>query len=209
VKQHDHQETTTVKKPSKSDVKKLRKSSKTIVAKSAARRSLQGAIAADQDRVMSRIRALEQQVAKTSGQDSWAAAYPLAKARMELAALAQVRKAAMPDMNSAAAVDRYLSAPNATPAAAAARVNQTAQNRAIAGALGDPIGQHLGRKTSLDVMNDVLNGTGQAEQVRDFEAQAQKFAKALKEADSPQAREAAAFGETRARLMLGHLRGEI
>jgi hypothetical protein len=196
------QENTTVKKPTKAAVKSLRKSARQIMAKSAARHSLQGAVAKASNDALQHIRQLEREVAaKGSGQDAWGAAFLLNRARADLAALERVRKA-VPNMNDFASVDRYM----ANPAAAEAAASRASTAGAIGGVQGTAINRP--RLRDVDVLRGVLDGTGEAETLQTFEIQTRKLEKALADATSPQERESLGYQVTRRKLLAMHMRGE-
>jgi hypothetical protein len=199
-----HQETTTVKEPSKATVRSLRKSAKRTVAKTAARRALSNQVIKAESDALQHIRQLEREVAaKGSGQDAWGAAFLLNRAKMDALALERVRKAAVPSMDNFASLDNYMG--NPSPAAAGAASSRASTARAVAGVQGAPINAR--RSAPRDALMAVFDGD--PETVQSYEVQVKKFAKALADAETPQQREAAGYALTRARLMLGHLRGEI
>lgn len=195
----------TVKIPSKKTVKKLRRSSKGIVAKAAARNSLAGAAGRAERQALDRIAQLEREVKKSGGgQSSWGSAFELARLQASVGAYGKIRKAAVADFNDFASVDRYM----ANPAANERNASRAATASAISSAQGDSINAHLGRKTPLDVMNDILNDSGQPETVQDFEVQTRKLEKQLADAQTPAERESLGYRITRRKLLAMHARGE-
>jgi hypothetical protein len=191
---------------------KLEKTAKRSLSKSVkqiyALRKSDTALAAVEKGTLTRIAQLERLAKSQSGQDAagWGTAFELHRLRSSLGHLA-LAKAGQPTFDDFNNVDAYMADPNA-PARAELASSRASTARAISSAQGDPINQHLGRKTPLDVMNDVLRGTGEAETLRDFEAQTRTLQKALAAAKTPQEREYLGYQVTRRNLIAMHIRGE-
>jgi hypothetical protein len=196
-----HQETPMKKsKWQKTAKKSLSKSVRQIYAL----RKSEAAVKAVENGTLTRIAQLERLAKSQSGQDGWGTAFELHRLRSSLGHLA-LAKAGLPAFDNFDHVDAYMGNPN--PATAEAASSRASTSRAISSAQGTAI-NHRPNKTPLDVMNDVLRSTGEAETVRDFEAQTHKLEKALAEATTPAERESLGYQVTRRNLIAMHIKGE-
>ena len=197
-----HQESVMPKKSRSEKIAK--KSLSKSVRKIYALRKSEAAVKAVENATLTRIAQLERLAKSQPGQEGYGTAFELHRLRSSLGKLA-LTKSGLPAFDDFNNVDAYMGNPN--PAAYEATASRASTSRAISSAQGAAI-NHRPNKTPLDVMNDVLRSTGEAETVRDFEVQTHKLEKALADAKTPQERESLGYQVTRRKLIAMHLKGE-
>ena len=217
VDMRTHQEKLAQENIVNKSTKAARKSLKKSLAQAQASATFAGQVRKAEDEGLARIRQLEstlkKQLAESLGQgvqEGYGTAFALHREKAKLAAL-RLAKAGVPPMDAFARLNAYMANPNASPAASEAARNQAAQDRAIAGVQGDnavnrPV---ISPRTALA---DIVGGVGEPEHLQTSDLPSQvdlhRLQKALQDARTPAAREAAGYAYSRASLIRAHMLGE-
>jgi hypothetical protein len=196
-----------MKNPQKAAAKALRKG---LVRKSEVQVQREWFIKGVGDAVLSHIGELERQLAKSGpGQASWGIAYLLNRERARLGRLVK----GVPTLDDFAAVGQYLGDMSDHPARTERQRATAAAARAVAGVTDNSV--HMGAFASgpRAALADIRDGRGESARLPNTDLPSQvdihRLEKALSDAKTPSAREAAGYQLTRARLVRGHMLGEL